>query len=506
MKKANYTRRNFLKTVSLCTASITLSSCTSSSGLFGSYKPKNQPNILFCLADDWSWPHAGIAGDKVVKTPTFDRVAREGVLFTKAFVTAPSCTPSRGSILTGQWHWRLEEGGNLWSTLPAKFMVYPDLLEQSGYHVGYTRKGWGPGNIEPGGRTRNPAGPQYKNFQEFLKARSEGMPFCFWFGSTDPHRSYKWRSGVESGMKLEDVEVPACFPDSEVVRTDICDYYWEVQRFDREVGELLNILQEAGELDNTLVVISGDNGMPFPRCKSNLYDMGTNVPLAVRWPAKVKGGCVVEDFVSLADLAPTFLEAAGLKPTADMTARSFLNVLTSDKDGRVDSKRDRVFTGKERHAYVRKDGLGYPMRAIRTYDFLYIRNFKPDRWPAGDPEIVGFRNPAEPYGDIDSSPTKTYMMEHSDDQKSKKLFELAFGKRPAEELYDLRKDPAQLNNVADLAEYTAVKKKLSADLMAELKTTEDPRVLGMGDAFDKYPYYGGRQKKETSPKTRQTKQ
>jgi len=505
MSTLRNTRRRFLKSVGLGAASLAFSGYTNASQLLGSKAAKERPNILFCLADDWSWPHSSIAGDKVVKTPTFDQVAHEGVLFNNAFVTAPSCTPSRGAILTGQWHWRLEEGGNLWSTLPAKFAVYPDLLEQSGYHVGFTRKGWGPGRDEPGGRKRNPAGPRYKDFEQFLKARPEGKPFCFWFGSHDPHRGYKWRSGVESGMKLEDVEVPPCLPDSEVVRTDICDYYWEVQRFDGEVGGLLKILEENGELDNTLVVISGDNGMPFPRCKSNLYDLGTNVPLAVRWPRIVKGGRVVEDFISLSDLAPTFLDAAGLRPTPDMTAKSFLDILISGKTGQVDRRRDKVFTGKERHAYVRKDGLGYPMRAIRTHEFLYIRNFKPNRWPAGDPKDIGFRDPPRPYGDIDGSPSKTYMMEHRDDPKVRRLFELAFEKRPAEELYDLRKDPAQLNNVAERAEYAAVKSKLAAALMAELKATKDPRVLGKGDAFDKYPYYGGSQRKQTSQKPNKTK-
>ncbi|HUS71650.1 MAG TPA: sulfatase [Sedimentisphaerales bacterium] len=501
MSTLNNTRRDFLKAVGIGTVSLTFSGCTNASQLFAGQVAKDRPNILFCIADDWSWPHAGIAGDKVVKTPTFDRVAREGVLFKNAFVSSPSCTPSRGAIVTGQWHWRLEEGGNLWSTLPAKFDVYPDILEQAGYHIGFTRKGWAPGRDGPGGRKRNPAGPRYKNFQQFLKARPEGKPFCFWFGSSDPHRGYKWQSGVKSGMKLEDVEVPACLPDSEHVRTDICDYYWEVQRFDTEVGELLKVLEENGELDNTLVVISGDNGMPFPRCKSNLYDLGTNVPLAVRWPARVKDGRVVEDFISLADLAPTFLEAAGLKPSSQMTAKSFLNVLTSGKSGRVDPKRDHVLTGKERHVACQEIGMGgYPMRAISTYDFLYIRNFKPDRWPAGAPK--GYAQPVDivisrplgtlyGYGDIDAAPAKSFMLKYRDDPKVKKLFELAFGKRPAEELYDLRKDPAQLNNVADKPEYAKVKGRLAADLMAELKATKDPRVLGKGDAFDRYPYYGG---------------
>jgi N-sulfoglucosamine sulfohydrolase len=486
------TRRDFLKAAGLTVASMALSGCQITSGSSAGSSPKVRPNILFCLADDWSWPHASIAGDKVVKTPTFDRVARDGVLFTNAYVSAPSCTPSRGAILTGQWHWRLEEGGNLWSTLPAKFPVYTDMLEEAGYHVGFTRKGWGPGRDEPGGRTRNPAGPRYKDFAEFLKARPESKPFCFWFGSTDPHRSYKWQSGVESGMKLEDVEVPPPLPDCEVVRTDICDYYWEVQRFDTEVGGLLKVIEEKDELENTLVVISGDNGLPFPRCKSNLYDLGTNVPLAVSWPAVVKPGRLVSDFVSLADLAPTFLEAAGLRPAPGMTAKSFLDVLASGKSGRVDRTRNKVFTGKERHAYVRQGGLGYPMRAVRTDDFLYIRNFVPDRWPAGDPDTAEYRDPPGSYGDIDGSPTKTYMMDNRSAPRVDLLFKLAFEKRPAEELYDLKKDSAQLINVAEKPEYAKAKARLAAILTAELKQTNDPRILGQGDAFEKYPYYGGR--------------
>jgi len=242
-----------------------------------------------------------------------------------------------------------------------------------------------------------------------------------------------------------------------------------------------------GELDNTIVVMSGDNGCPFPRCKSNLYDLGTNAPLGIRWPAKAKGGRVVDDFVSLCDLAPTFLEAAGLKPLPAMTGRSLMTVLTSGKSGRVDAKRDHVLVGMERHTCAQTGSTeGYPMRAIHTHDYLYIRNFKPDRWPAGTPEA---------YRDIDASPTKTYMMKNRDDAKVKPLFKLAFGKRPAEELYDRRKDPGQLHNVAADPAYAEVRKRLAGALMAELKATADPRALGSGDVFDRYPYRGGRPKR-----------
>ncbi len=454
-------------------------------------KASERPNILFCIADDWSWPHASIAGDPVVQTPTFDRIAREGVLMTQAHVASPSCTPSRGSVLTGQMFYRLESGGNLWSTLSAKFPVYTDLLEEAGYHVGFTRKGWGPGSDTDGGRKRNPAGNRYKDFAAFQASVPDGRPFCFWFGSTDPHRGYKLGSGKAAGMDPAKVKVPPFLPDSPEVRSDICDYFYEVQRFDREVGEILRRLQAVGKLDNTLVVMTGDNGMPFPRAKSNIYDYGTHMPLAIRWPARVKGGRTVEDYVSFTDYAPTFLEAAGLTPPAQMTGRSLLGTLTGDRSGRVEAGRDHVVAGMERHTPFREGGVGYPCRCLRTKEFLYIRNFKPDRWPAGDPER---------FGDIDDSPSKSYLLKNRAKPGVRRLFELACAKRPAEELYDLRKDPGELTNVAGDPQYADVRKKLGVQLIAHLKATRDPRVIGGGEAFETYRYYGrGGRKKPPRP-------
>lgn len=278
-----------------------------------------RPNILLAIADDWGWPHAGVYGDPVVKTPTFDRLAAEGIQFNQAYVSAPSCTPSRAAILTGQWHWRLEESANLWSTLQSRFAVYPDYLNQSGYYVGYSGKGWGPGKLEPGGRFSNPAGSRYENFDDFIKTRPQNQPFCFWFGSQDPHRAYEEGSGKKSGIPLEEIELFGCFPESPEIKSDVADYYWEVQRFDGEVGEILALLERLGELDNTVVIMTGDNGIPFPRCKGNLYDCGTRVPLAIRYPALITPGRVVDQFVSLTDLAPTFLELAGIAVPENMT-------------------------------------------------------------------------------------------------------------------------------------------------------------------------------------------
>jgi N-sulfoglucosamine sulfohydrolase len=450
-------------------------------------RPDDRPNILFCLGDDWGWPHAGALGDKVVRTPVFDRVAREGVLFPQTRCASPSCTPSRGSILTGQMFYRLEEGGNLWSTLPKKFQVYPDMLEAAGYHVGLMRKGWAPGDFKSPGWPRNPAGPGYKSFEAFHASIPDSKPFCFWFGSTDPHRTYEQGAAAAAGLKPDNVFVPPFLPDVPEVRADILDYYFECERCDRNFGEMIALVEKAGKLENTLIVMTGDNGWPFPRGKTNLYDYGVRQPMAVRWPARVKGGRTVDDFLSLSDLAPTFLEAAGLKPLPEMTARSFLDILTSEKSGRVDPVRDRVVVGRERHHGGARPGcLGYPMRAMRTSDYLYIRNFIPDRWPAGDPPG---------YADCDGGPTKTYMIDRREDPKVAPLYELSFGKRPAEELYDCRTDPHQMKNVAGDASYADAKKKIAADLEKCLADAKDPRIIG-GAKFDEYPYTGSAKEKE----------
>ncbi|MFT5905045.1 MAG: N-sulfoglucosamine sulfohydrolase [Cryomorphaceae bacterium] len=446
---------------------------------------QKRPNILFCLSDDQSYPHASAYGEPVIKTPNFDRIARGGVLFTHAYCASPSCTPSRSTILTGQDIWRIGQGGQLFGTLPAKHPVYTDLLTASGYHVGYIDKGWAPGNVEAGGRSSNPAGPKFNSFKEFVDKAPEGKPWCFWFGSRDPHRGYTKGSGIQSGMDPKKVRVPRVFPDTAEVRSDICDYFHEIQRFDQQVGEMLKLIEQAGELDNTLVVITSDNGMPFPRAKANLYDLGTRMPLAIRWPKRIPGGRTVNDFINLTDLAPTFLEATGLTPPKPMNGRSLLTMLTSTKSGNVEQDRDAVFTGRERHAWCRIDGTGYPARMIRTKGLLYIRNYEPSRWPAGTYRI---KTNEGHYGDIDKSPTKDVMIEQQ--KTNAKLFDMSFGKRPMEELYDCQKDPDQLNNLASDPKYKATLKKLSDRLTEHLKATGDPRETTNENPWDSWSYYG----------------
>lgn len=465
-------------------------------GVTAAPAPK-RPNILFLFADDWAWPHASCLGGAVIRTPVFDRIAREGVLFRNAHSAAPSCSASRASILTGQWPWRLREGADLWSLIPPKFDVYPDLLEKAGYFVGKTGKGYGPGS--DAGRPRNAAGPDFRNFDAFLVALPKEKSFCYWFGSHQPHRPYVPDSGVKQGMDPAKVVVPPYLPDNDVVRRDICDYFAAAEKFDSQAGEVLATLEKSGELENTLIVMSGDNGWPFPGGKATCYDTGTHQPLAIRWGGHVKPGRVVDDHVSLADLAPTFLEVAGLEPPAEMSARGLLKVMLSDKSGQVDPARDHVLTCMERHASPgRSDGelrsVGYPMRTIITKDFHYIRNFRPQRWPAGDPppdgasQAMAFgRNTFAGFCDVDAGPSKAWILAHHEEPAVKPCFDRAFGKRPARELYDLRNDPYEMTNIAEDPAHADIVKDLDARLMAELGATGDPRASGGGDEFDRYP-------------------
>ncbi|MEM7457424.1 MAG: sulfatase [Planctomycetota bacterium] len=457
---------------------------------------REQPNIIFAIADDWGWPHASAYGDPVVNTPTFDRIAADGVLFEHAFVSSPSCTPSRNAILTGQYHWRLGWGANLHSELDPKHVTYPNLLENAGYFTGHFRKSWGPGRLPDWKDHPNvhPAGRKYNSVDEFFEARPEGQPFCFWFGASDPHRGYRLNSGAESGMYLSVIDLFDHFPDSETIRGDVADYYFEVQRFDRELGDVLKRLEEMDELENTIVVVTGDHGMPFPRCKGNLYDSGARVPMAVMGFGVQGQGRVVTDFVSTTDLAPTFLEMAGVDIPEAMTGNSWVNILRSGESGRIEEDRNHVFTGKERHVPCQEapDYGGTPMRAIRTDDFLLIRNFEPDRWPAGTPDWENATIRGVWLGDVDNGPTKTYMVENRDlDDEHRLKYELSFGKRPEFELFDLQNDPGQLVNVAQDTAYAETLKELNDRLTAELERTEDPRILGNGhEVFDTPAYYG----------------
>lgn len=522
--------------------SLTLACLFLFSFLKGSEK---KPNILFLFADDWG-RYASIyaqgegAGgiNDVTRTPNFDRIAKEGVLFTNAHVSAPSCTPCRSAILTGQHFWRTNTGSILQGAVyDATIPSFPVALRENGYHIGYAHKVWGPGTPSNSPYTReesySSAGGRFNqfsqyvtarvdegielqsaknelldetrsNFRSFLAARETGEPFSFWFGPTNTHR--KWIKG--SGKALWGIDpdslhgkLPPFLPDVPEVREDFADYLGEVAAWDAGIGAILDELEKSGEKENTLIVISGDHGAPgFPHGKCNLYEFGTGVALSITGPG-VKGGRIVDDMVSLTDLAPTFLEAAGLPVPVEMTGRTLWPVLQSDKSGLVDKTRTRVFTGRERHVEsARSDYTPYPQRAIRTADFVYIINFRPDRYPLGDPYLLdssGSPSVEElenetrvTLPDEDAGPTKAWLVGVRDTPEWHEHFEWVYGKRPKYELYDLKKDPDETKNVAEEPEYVKVRADLEAQLMEELQSTGDPRLIEDGKFFETPPMAG----------------
>lgn len=477
-----------------------------------------RPNIFFAISDDQSYPYSSAYGCPGVRTPAFDRVAREGVLFENAFVPSPGCSPTRASILTGRYPWQNEHAGTHASSFSSQLTTYPVRFQAAGYHVGFTGKGWGPGNFRVGGFSENPAGPQYSKrltgapkgvrandyaaaFEQFLDERKDGQPFCFWYGGSEPHRSYDAGIGVRNGRPLTEAFVPTFLPDVPEVRSDILDYCYEIEWFDQHLARMLKRLEELGELDNTLVVVTSDNGMPFPRAKANVYEFGIHVPLAIRWGTQVPGGRTVKDLVNLVDLMPTYLEAAGIEHggKSSMAGRSLMPILKSNESGHVDLTRRETFSGRERHSSSRWNNLGYPQRGIRTDQYLFIRNFSPERWPAGAPRKLGAGNyPADTsqpgpwhaaYHDIDDSPSLQFLIRHAETPPHAKYLRWSVEKRPAEELYDIREDPGCLNNLANDPSHQDVRRELAERLNDFLRATQDPRVLGNGDRFETYKRY-----------------
>ena len=510
----NQNRRTFMKHLAGLTAGV--SGILSLPGQTHAQTSK-RPNILFAIADDQSWAHTGANGSRIVNTPHFDRIARQGALFENAFCAAPQCSPSRAAILTGRNIWQLEEAGTHGSYFPKKFTVFTDQLQKDGYFIGYTGKPWAPGNWQDAGWSRNPVGPEYNdrhlkppftgindndyagNFENFLSKKPKDSPFFFWFGCKEPHRSYEPGSGLETGKKLQDVQVPSFLPNQDYIKSDILDYAVEIDWFDQHLGRMIDLLESSGELDNTLIVVTSDNGMPFPRAKANMYEYGTHMPLAMCWRDHIPGNRKIKDMVSFIDFAPTFLEIAGLDVPEEMSGSSFLYILTSEKQGQIDPERDHVLTGRERHTHARPDNLGYPCRSIRTHQYLYIHNFKPERWPAGNPppqdskldtDTSDLKPIGKGYNDIDGSPSKDFVIEHQHEPGVAHYFELACEKRPGEELYDIVNDPGCIVNLADEPEFQPIRQDLRTKLDKALAEQGDPRLYGNGDIFESYPRFG----------------
>ncbi len=484
---------------------VNLTLCTVSAQKTPEHK---RPNILFCIADDASIQHMTAYGfdvKKWVNTPGFDNVAKHGIIFNKAYTPNAKCSPSRASILTGRNPWQLEEAGNHNPLFPAKFITFMETLAQNGYRTGHTGKGWGPGN--PGkinGKPRLLTGPGYNsekeqpiakgisknnysdNFEKFLVSTSQEKPFCFWYGSREPHRGYEFGSGVEKAKKNPDdiQEVPPFWPDNETVRNDMLDYAVEVEHFDSHITRMLNLLKERGELENTIVIVTSDNGMPFPRIKGNVYDYDNHLPLAIMWKNGIKSpGRMVNDFVSFIDFAPTLLEVANVNPSKFMQpiqGKSLVQYFKNTNKTSGDENRNFVLLGRERTDIGRPDDKGYPVRAIISDNYFYSRNYKPNRWPSGNPETG--------YLDTDGGPTKTAILDLNRKNINHEFWDLSFGKRPAEEMYKISKDPYLINNIARDPDLAELKESLRLKMEKELNAQGDPRMFGNGDVFDNYDY------------------
>lgn len=450
----------------------------------------DRPNILFIIADDASRHFTEAYGCDWVKTPHIDRLAREGLVFDNAYVPTSKCAPCRAGIMTGRNPWQLGAAANHQPIFPPEIVTFGEVMRASGIHTGSAGKTWGPGiSNDAAGNKRDfglPAatgkGAPGEKFAAHLKSRPKEAPFFFWYGSADPHRGYELGSGVAAGKKPADIDhVPAYWPDNETVRSDMLDYAIEIESFDRQVGELLAALDEAGLTDNTLVIVTSDHGMPFPRVKGHTYDDAHRVPLVMRWPAGIKNpGRHVKDFVGAIDFAPTFLELQGVDPVARGMAPITGVSLTDLLAGEPKRARPHIIIGRERNDVFARPGtphgLGYPARGIRMGDLLYIHNFEPSRWPCGDPDL-GLK-------DTDASPTKSLIGALG---KGDPFWEHAFGLRPADQLFDVAADPDCVKNLAADPARAADVSRLREALMAELKRQTDPRVLGQGDEFDRQP-------------------
>lgn len=467
---------------------------------------EERPNILFCIADDASYPHMSAYGCRWIDTPGFDRVARQGILFSNAYTPNAKCAPSRACILTGRNSWQLEQAANHFPFFPTKFKTFVEALAANGYVVGNTGKTWSPGvALDEDGKPRQLAGPSYgqkktkpptrgisgndyaANFTDFINSVPADQPWFFWYGGFEPHRRYEYGSGIaKGGRKTSDIDdVPDFWPDNETVRTDMLDYAFEIEYFDSHLASMLDTLESKGELSNTLVVVTSDNGMPFPRVKGQEYELSNHLPLAIMWPDGISNpGRTVDDYISFVDFAPTFIEAAqvswdstGMQPSP---GKSLMNLFVSGASGIVDASRDHVLIGKERHDVGRPNDWGYPIRGIVKDNMLYLHNFETSRWPGGNPE-TGYLN-------CDGSPTKTEVLQARTNPAIEQYWKLSFGKRQGEEMFNVKGDAFCVKDLSALPEFANLKNELKDQLFSELRTQGDPRMFGNGKLFDDYLY------------------
>lgn len=464
---------------------------------------QKRPNILVIMFDDAGMDMSAY-GSTYVNTPGFDAIAKQGILFNRAYTPNAKCAPSRASVITGRNSWQLDAAANHVIYFPSKFKTYQEVLLENGYTTGHTGKGYGPAltlaadgsqrqvlgvafnekKLKPATNSINP-NDYSANFEDFLDKAPADQPWSFWLGAKEPHRGYEYGSGARLAGKTTDMikDFPPYWPDNEVTRNDLLDYAYEIEDTDKHIQKVLKTLEERNLLENTLVVVTSDHGMPFPRVKGNQYENANHVPMAMLWKGKSIAK-EVDDYVSFIDLVPTFLEAAridwassGMHPAA---GNSLINIITSEKSGQIEPDRNYVLVGKERHDTGRPNDVGYPIRGIYKDTLLYLKNYEIYRWPSGNPE-TGYLN-------TDGSPTKTEILNLRRKGTNKYFWKLNFGKRVSEELYDIKNDPFCINNLANDITLGVLKAKLKLEMEGKLLQQNDLRMKGFGHLYEAHPF------------------
>ncbi len=407
------------------------------------------PNFLFLFSDDHSRPHLGCYGDPVIHTPNLDRLASEGMRFNNCFVSSPQCSPNRSSIFTGCTP-HTTSTSRLHTPMPPWERTFLEPLKQRGYFVGAFRKVHQGADFD---KRWDFYGGRGVPFEKFFDALPAGRPFFLQFGSTDPHRRYV-PGAFNPPHDPAKVLVPDFLPDTPEIRQDLAHYYDYIARLDSECGQLLELLERRGLAGNTLVIFTGDNGMPFPRAKGTCYDPGINVPMIARWPGRIRPGAVSDDLIAHVDLPVTWLEAAGIGKPEKMQGRSFLPLL----EGRPYRSREAIFAERNWH-----DNFD-PIRAVRTNRYKLIFNAAP-------------HFPYRPAWDLEDSPTwASIQLEARGGRLARRHLQLLNPTRPLLELYDLREDPGEFNNLAE----SPAHREVLTDLLARLSNW-------MHDTYDFLP-------------------
>lgn len=483
-----------------------------------------RPNFLFIIADDIGKEMIGAYGNDFIRTPHMDRLAEEGIKFENAFTTNAKCAPSRASIISGRHFFQLETAAVHSENFPPKFKSYQHELENAGYFVGYTGKGWSPGSWKKSGWTTPPTGKSYNsemfvkeygaragfrgskvsehdmkhasirasgnydeaamrelvlsgnvwntdytaNFETFIKDIPKDQSFSFWYGSHDGHRPWLAGSGRKHIGDSEKVKVHPFYPDVPSMHDRVLDIGVEVELFDNSVGEAIALLKQYDLYENTVIIVTSDNGTDGIRCKGDNYPYAANLPLLVISPWLDKPvHCKAN--VSFRDFAPTILDLAQVEIPNTVTGQSFAEVLKTGKT----KGRDYIISGRENfsHRFI------YPSRSVLDGDYCYIRNYWYDkRYPEGTVDLP--EKGAITTAEVAYEGSILDVVYREKENGEMKYWNWLYEKRPYEELYNTAKDPYCLNNLSENTKYVKRVKKMSALLDELLLDEKDPRAMG----------------------------